>query len=85
MTPAGSADLGSDAEPAADPKEVCIMAKRERVSSQSGNRYIRRDERGRFTSNQVDVGASQSADRRKVARTTVSKGDGDRDDRSRRS
>jgi len=59
------------------------MAKREVLPTGSGSRYIRRDERGRFTSNQVDAGASQSADQRRQARATVSKGDGDRGDRGR--
>ena len=60
------------------------MAKRELVSPNSDSRYIRRDERGRFTSNQVDTGSSLSADRRQQAKTIVPKGQGDRGDQRRR-
>lgn len=56
------------------------MAKRELLASRSDKRYIRRDEKGRFTSAQTDVGASLSTDRRRRAATTVSKGQGDRGD-----
>lgn len=56
------------------------MAKREIVPAAGGKRFIRRDARGRFTSSQVDVGASLTADRRRPAKTTVPKGQGDRGD-----
>jgi hypothetical protein len=45
-----------------------------------GSRYIRRDERGRFTSYQVDVGRSLAADRRQQAKTKAPKGQKDRGD-----
>ena len=45
-----------------------------------GSRYIRRDERGRFTSYQVDVGRSLAADRRRKAATKAPKGQKDRGD-----
>ena len=45
-----------------------------------GSRYIRRDAQGRFTSNQVDVGRSLSADRRRKAKTKARKGMKDRGD-----
>jgi hypothetical protein len=45
-----------------------------------GSRYIRRDERGRFTSYQVDVGRSVAADRRRKAKHTAPKGMKDRGD-----
>jgi hypothetical protein len=46
-------------------------------------RYIRRDSRGRFTKDQVDVGGSLSRDRKQMAKTTVAKGQGDRGDQKR--
>jgi hypothetical protein len=45
-----------------------------------GSRYIRRDEQGRFTSEQVDVGRSQAADRRQKAEHKAPKGQKDRGD-----
>jgi len=56
------------------------MPKRERVEQGSGKRYIRRDARGRFTTDQSEVGRSLSVDRQRKAETTVSKGQGDRGD-----
>ena len=43
-------------------------------------RYVRRGERGKFTSKQVSVGRSLSADRRRKAKHKVKKGEGDRGD-----
>ena len=60
-----------------------MAVKRELITSRGNSRYIRRDERGRFTTDQVDVGASLAADRRQKAKTTVSKGMGDRGDQKR--
>jgi hypothetical protein len=60
-----------------------VMTKRELISQRSDKRYIRRDARGRFTSSQVDVASSLSADRRRDAKTAVSKGQGDRGDQRR--
>ena len=45
-----------------------------------GSRYIRRDAQGRFTSDQVDVGRSQAADRRQQAKNRAPKGQKDRGD-----
>lgn len=59
------------------------MAKREIVAPAGAKRFIRRDARGRFTSSQVDVGASLAVDRRTAARATVQKGQGDRGDQRR--
>jgi hypothetical protein len=59
------------------------MAKRERIESGTSTRFLRRDERGRFTSDQVEVGRSLAADRRRHAKTTVPKGQGDRGDQAR--
>jgi hypothetical protein len=44
------------------------------------NRYQRRDAKGRFTKDQVDVGRSLTVDRRQRAKTTVPKGQGDKGD-----
>jgi hypothetical protein len=46
-------------------------------------RYVRRGKGGKFTSKQVDVGRSLSADRRSRAKTIVKKGEGDRGDQAR--
>ncbi len=54
---------------------------REKLDTGTSSRYIRRDAKGRFTSNQVDVGRSLAADRRQKAKTTVKSGQGDRGDR----
>jgi hypothetical protein len=58
--------------------------KRERLDTTptkpGGSRYIRRDAQGRFTSDQVDVGRSQAADRRQHAKTKAPKGMKDRGD-----
>lgn len=60
------------------------MADRERIGQGSSSRFVRRDERGRFTSDQVDVGRSLAHDRRQQASTEVRKGQGDRGDQRRR-
>jgi hypothetical protein len=46
-------------------------------------RYVRRGKKGKFTSRQVEVGRSLSADRRSKAKTVVKKGEGDRGDQAR--
>jgi len=59
------------------------MAKRELVEPHKGDkRYARRDAQGRF-SEMDDVSRSLSQDRRRSAKTTVKKGQGDRGDRAR--
>ena len=56
--------------------------KRERIEPNEGDsRYIRRDEQGRFTDDQVDVGRSLSQDRQREAQTKVKPGHGDKGDR----
>jgi len=55
--------------------------KRELVDTGSDKRYIRRDARGRFTSDQVDTGRSAAADRRQHSETPARRGQGDRGDR----
>ena len=58
--------------------------KREVVKPHSNDkRYVRRDKDGQFTSEQVNVGKSLSADRRSKAKTIVPKGQGDRGDQKR--
>ena len=59
------------------------MPKRELIEQGSGKRYARRDARGRFTTDQTEVGRSLSVDRRTKAKTIVPKGQGDRGDQER--
>jgi hypothetical protein len=55
---------------------------RELIEPHKGDkRYARRGKKGKFTSRQVDVGRSLSADRRSKAKTIAKKGEGDRGDR----
>ena len=56
------------------------MAKRELIDTGTDKRYVRRDERGRFTSS-TDVGRSLAADQRQHAKNTSKPGQGDRGDR----
>ena len=55
--------------------------KRELSDTGTDKRFIRRDERGRFTSDQVDTGRSLAADRRQHSDTPAPRGEGDRGDR----
>jgi len=58
-----------------------MAAKRETIKPNPGDkRYIRRDENGRFTSDQVDVGRSLSQDRKQQAKRNVPAGQGDTGD-----
>lgn len=58
------------------------MSKRELIEPNEGDkRYVRRDEEGRFTDDQVDVGRSLAADQRQHAKTRSKPGEGDRGDR----
>ena len=61
------------------------MAKRERLDQGTSKRFIRRDAKGRFTSDQVDVGRSLAADRRTNAKSGAATGQGDRGDQRRSS
>ena len=55
--------------------------KREMIEPNEGDkRFVRRDEEGRFTDDQSDVGRSLAADRRSKSETVVPKGMGDRGD-----
>lgn len=60
------------------------MAERERIDRPNDKAYVRRDEHGRFTNDQVEVGRSLERDRRQAAKTTVKKGQGDRGDQKTR-
>ena len=55
---------------------------RELIDTGSDKRFVRRDERGRFTS-VSDVGKSLRSDIQQRAKTTVKKGQGDRGDQAR--
>jgi len=57
------------------------MSKRELIDTGTDKRYVRRDEKGRFTES-ADVGKSLAADRRTDAKTRVKSGQGDRGDRT---
>jgi hypothetical protein len=55
--------------------------KRELVTPGNDKRYVRRDDQGRFTPDQSDVGRSGSADRRQQSPTPAKHGQGDKGDR----
>ena len=61
------------------------MPKRELIEPNEGDkRYIRRDENGQFTEDQVDVGRSLSQDARQHSSTVAPKGEGDKGDEQRK-
>ena len=61
-----------------------MASKRELVEPTKGDkRYVRRDEQGRFTDSQDDVGRSLAQDQKRTAKTKVKSGQGDRGDRKR--
>ena len=56
--------------------------KREIIEPNEGDkRFIRRDEQGQFTEDQVDVGRSLSQDRKRQSETEAEPGQGDQGDR----
>ena len=59
-----------------------MASKRELIDTGTDKRYIRRNEKGQFAE-VVDVGKSLSQDRKRKAKTTVPKGQGDRGDQKR--
>ena len=62
-----------------------IMSKRELIEPHPGDkRYIRRDDQGRFTNDQVDVSRSLSRDNDQRARTNTPLGQGNRGDHRRK-
>ena len=55
---------------------------RELIEPNPGDkRYVRRDEEGKFTDSQDEVGRSLAQDRQQHAKTPSKKGQGDRGDR----
>ena len=59
-----------------------VSTKRERIEPNPGDaRYVRRDDEGQFTDDQVDVGASSAADHRQHSKTPAKPGQGDKGDR----
>jgi hypothetical protein len=58
-------------------------SKRELIDTGTDKRYVRRDSKGQFKESD-DQGKSLSADRRKSAKTTVKKGQGDKGDQKRK-
>jgi len=56
---------------------------RERIDTGSDKRYVRRSSAGRFKESD-DVSRSLSSDRRKKAKRTVKKGEGDRGDQKKK-
>ena len=62
------------------------MRKREEIKPNGSDaRYVRRDKNGQFSKDQVDVGKSLAADRKKHAKAVVQKGMGDKGDQKRSS
>lgn len=58
--------------------------KRELIEPNPGDkRYVRRNDQGQFTTDQVDVGRSSAADQRQHSQTPSKSGQGDRGDRAR--
>jgi hypothetical protein len=55
--------------------------KRELIQTGSSKRYARRDDRGRFTKDQVDIGRSSASDQRRDSTTASQHGQGDKGDR----
>lgn len=68
----------------ASDSEHTPTGKRERIDptpeKEGGSRFVRRDEHGHFTSDQVDAGRSVAADRRQKAENKAPKGMKDRGD-----
>ena len=58
-----------------------MATKRELIDTGTSKRYIRRDDQGRFTNDQVKVGSSHASDQRRGAQTVPKPGQGDRGDR----
>ena len=62
--------------------EADVARDRELIEPNPGDkRYVRRDEQGKFTDSQDDVGRSLGQDRKQHAQTPAKKGQGDRGDR----
>ncbi|MBA2300462.1 MAG: hypothetical protein H0W22_06780 [Chloroflexi bacterium] len=61
-----------------------MASKRELIDTGTSKRYIRRDDQGRFTSDQVEVGRASASDQRQSSKTVARPGQGDRGDRTKR-
>ena len=55
--------------------------KRELVDTGTDKRFVRRDDHGRFSKDQSDVGRSSASDQRQRSKTPAKRGQGDRGDR----
>jgi hypothetical protein len=58
-----------------------MASKRELIDTGTSKRYIRRDDQGRFTNDQVEVGRASASDQRQQAKSSTRAGQGDRADR----
>jgi hypothetical protein len=58
-----------------------MAGKRELIEPRGGKRYVRRNKKGEFSDDQVDVGRSLTRDRATDAKTRAKKGQGDKGDR----
>jgi hypothetical protein len=58
--------------------------KRELIDTGTDKRYVRRDDQGRLTDDQSDVGKSSAADQRQHSSTPAKPGQGDKGDRPRK-
>ena len=59
-----------------------MTTKRELIEPNPGDkRYARRDDMGRWTHDQADVGKSSAADQRQHSQTKAKPGEGDKGDR----
>ncbi len=61
-----------------------VTKKRDLVDTGTDKRYVRRDDGGQFTKDQVDVGKSLTADRKVKAKTVAKPGQGDRGDQAKK-
>jgi hypothetical protein len=64
------------------PTKKKSSSKRQLIDTGTDKRYVRRNVKGQFKESD-DVGKSLAADRRRKAKTTVPKGQGDRGDQKR--
>jgi hypothetical protein len=60
-----------------------MARERERIEIRGSAQYIRRDDHGRFTKDQSDVGRSSARDQQRHSTTVPKRGQGDQDDRTR--
>jgi hypothetical protein len=60
-----------------------MAQKRELIAPNGDKRFARRDEKGQFTKDQVDVSASLSRDVKQHSKRTVKPGFGDKGDQQR--